>query len=283
MLKNGTAVAYGERGAGPPRAPPVRSRTRRSGERAPFHATEPKASGGAPRPAPRPRTLRIPFFSMLGLDRHLDRTRRLVRRRPEAPCDLGERGPVRDNGLGDVLPLPSEQVETDVEVGPRSRPAVDEGADQPELLREDEEGREGRRPGEGAEDADRPARPAGSDRGGEGDARRHAETVPGRHLDVLGEAPRDRHADHADFEAALILTGEAVATAAARGDALERDRIARLEARHAGTDLCHLARDLVARTDGGDHHLVAVPVEVRATDAAVPDAHHYLARSGRRT
>src|SRR5207247_3695494 len=110
--------------------------------------------------------------------------------------------------------------------------------------------------------------------GGEGDARRHAETVPGRHLDVLGEAPRDRHADHADFEAALILTGEAVATAAARGDALERDRIARLEARHAGTDLCHLARDLVAGTDGGDHHLFVVPVEVRATDAAVPHEHH---------
>ena len=68
MLKNGTAVAYGERGAGPPRAPPVRSRTRRSGERAPFHATEPKATGGAPRPAPRPRTLRIPFFRALRVD-----------------------------------------------------------------------------------------------------------------------------------------------------------------------------------------------------------------------
>src|SRR5439155_20298446 len=70
-------AANGERGAGQPRTPPERSPPRRSGERAPFHATEPKASGGAPRPAPRPRTLRVAFFSMLGLDRHRDRARHL--------------------------------------------------------------------------------------------------------------------------------------------------------------------------------------------------------------
>src|SRR5256886_15397750 len=61
-------VAYGERGAGHPRAPPVSSRTRRPSRRAPHHASEPKASGGAPRPAPRPRTLRVPFFSTLAKD-----------------------------------------------------------------------------------------------------------------------------------------------------------------------------------------------------------------------
>src|SRR5207245_9934397 len=58
-------VAYGERGVGYPRAPPVSSRPRRPSRRAPHHAREPKATGGAPRPAPRPRTLRVTSSSTL--------------------------------------------------------------------------------------------------------------------------------------------------------------------------------------------------------------------------
>src|SRR5262249_31254453 len=50
-------VSYGERGAGTPRAPPMRSRALRSHRREPSVASASKASGGFPRPAPRPRTL----------------------------------------------------------------------------------------------------------------------------------------------------------------------------------------------------------------------------------
>src|SRR5207249_11809601 len=89
--------------------------------------------------------------------------------------------------------------------------------------------------------------------GGKADAGRDAEAVPGRHLDVLGEAPRDRDADHADLEAALILTGQAVATAAARGAVLESDRTARPEARTAGIDICDLGPALVTGQVGGAH------------------------------
>jgi len=49
-LKNGSAVHYGERGAGHPRAPPVSSRTRRPCRRAPPPRERTKASGGCPAP-----------------------------------------------------------------------------------------------------------------------------------------------------------------------------------------------------------------------------------------
>src|SRR5204862_8135839 len=58
---------------------------------------------------------------------------------------------------------------------------------------------------------------------------------------------------------------------------------ARRERRDAGADLRHLAGDLVAGADRRDHHLVVVPVQVRAADAAVADADHDLARAGYRT
>src|SRR5206468_8766105 len=54
--------------------------------------------------------------------------------------------------------------EDGVEVGLRAGRAIEEGADQAKLLGEHEEGGKRRRAGEGAEDADGTARPAGGDR-----------------------------------------------------------------------------------------------------------------------
>jgi len=119
-------------------------------------------------------------------------------------------------------------------------------------------------------------------RGREVDPRRQSEAVPRRHLDVVGEAARDREADHADRRAALVVAGEAVATRGAGGDALDRNRVTGPEHRHPVAHLGHLARDLVARADRRDHHLIVVPVQVRAADAAVAHADDDLARTRRR-
>src|SRR5437867_8118014 len=72
---------------------------------------------------------------------------------------------MRDEPARELRPLPAEQVEHHVEVRARAGATIDEGADHPELLGEDEERREGRRPGEGAEQADGAARTRGRDGG----------------------------------------------------------------------------------------------------------------------
>src|SRR5437016_9528812 len=119
-------------------------------------------------------------------------------------------------------------------------------------------------------------------RGREVDACWHAEAVPGRSADVLRESAGDRQADEADGGTALVVARQTVAARAARRDALERDRVSRLERCHPVAHVRHLARDLVAGTDRRDHHLVMVPVEIRAADATVAHADHDLAGSGRR-
>src|SRR5438445_2442022 len=319
-------------------------------------------------------------------DHHLDRARGLVTRRLERVADRIEREAVRDEPARDLRPLPAKQLERDVEIGPCPAAAVDEGANHPQLLGEDEERRERGRAGEGAEQADGPARtrgcdggvervglaadrlddevdrclqrvaeetgclafahhavgperqrrlallrPAGDDedlarparagrddrheadraraehehavadreagqsdgvhrdaerlrqrRGREVDTRRHRKAVTGRHLDVLGEPAGDRHSDDADGRAALVVTAQAVAAAPAGGDALERHPVAGPEARHARADLRHLARDLVTWTVDGQYHLSVIPVQVRATDAALAHAHDDLAGAGGR-
>src|SRR5581483_8591780 len=112
------------------------------------------------------------------------------------------------------------------------------------------------------------------------DAVGDAEAVARRHHDVLGEAAGDRHAHDADRGAALVLTGHAVPTRAARADALERDAVAGHERPDARADLRHLARNLVPRAHLRHHHLAVPPVEVRSADAAAPDADENVAGTG---
>src|SRR5262245_32115422 len=94
---------------------------------------------------------------LAGGDRDLDRAARLVRGGAEGRGDVGESEAMRDERGADVRALAPQEIEDDVVVGPRTRATVDEGADDAELLRQDVERREGRRLGEGAEDADRTA------------------------------------------------------------------------------------------------------------------------------
>src|SRR3989442_409673 len=101
-------------------------------------------------------------------------------------------------------------------------------------------------------------------------------------LSDVSAAARYRQADHADRRSALVVAGEAVATRAAGGDALDRSRVAGPEHRHPVAHLRRLARDLVARADRRDHHLIVVPVQVRAADAAVAHADDDLAGARRR-
>ena len=119
-------------------------------------------------------------------------------------------------------------------------------------------------------------------RGREVDACRHAEAVPGRSADVLRETAGNRQADEADDETALVVAAQTVATRTARRDALERDRVAGLERRHPVAHVRYFARDLMSRADRRDHHLVVVPVQVRAADAAVAHADQDPAGAGRR-
>src|SRR5207247_225597 len=115
-------------------------------------------------------------------------------------------------------------------------------------------------------------------RGREVDACWHAEAVPGRSADVLRESAGNRQADEADGGTALVVARQTVAARAARRDALERDRVSRLERCHPVAHVRHLPRDLVAGPDRRDHHLVLLPVEIRP--AADTGAHAARALAG---
>src|SRR5207244_6168614 len=88
----------------------LRSRPRLPSYLPAYLATEPKATGGAPRPAPRPRTKRIPFFrTPLVSRRHQRRDREPVvddarlLALVEVPALLTGKAQARERGLRRVL------------------------------------------------------------------------------------------------------------------------------------------------------------------------------------